>query len=126
MPGRKDDVREDGRWVEKYTDDEFLDAIRALGGAGGTAEVAEETGAPQRTAYHRLKTLEEEGQVGSRDAGGSKLWTVAEGDDQRRSRENVITAVRQHLRRALDELPSGVPGRSAVEDAMAEIEREED
>jgi hypothetical protein len=72
-----DDTRDDaGQFTEKYPASVFLDALHELGGAGGTADVADEVGCPQRTAYHRLSNLRENGQVDSRQVGGAMLWVV--------------------------------------------------
>lgn len=71
--GDRDDA---GQFTEKYPTSAFLDALRELGGGAGTADVAEEVGCPQRTAYHRLSNLRENGQIDSRQVGGAMLWVV--------------------------------------------------
>ncbi len=75
MPG-KDRDKESGKYTDSYGDSEFLDAIRDLDGMGGTVEIAKEVGCTRRTAYTRLKTLEAEEEVESRQVGNSLLWLV--------------------------------------------------
>jgi uncharacterized membrane protein len=65
-----------GKFTEKYEDSEFVDAIRALGGSAGTAEVADELGCPHTTAYHRLDQLRDDGQLTSRQIGNAVLWVI--------------------------------------------------
>lgn len=77
MNEERDD--ESGKFEEKYPTEAFLNAIRDLGGAAGTADVADEVGCPQRTAYHRLSNLRNNGQIDSRQVGGSMLWVVEDG-----------------------------------------------
>ena len=77
MPG-KDREEDSGKYTTSYPDSDFLDAIRRLDGLAGTSEVAEEVGCTRRTAYTRLKSLEDEGQVSSRKVGNSLLWSVSE------------------------------------------------
>lgn len=69
-----------GKFAEKYPTTAFLDALRDLGGAAGTADVANEVGCPQRTAYHRLSQLRDTGQIDSREVGGAMLWVVENGE----------------------------------------------
>lgn len=44
----------------------------------GTSEVAEEVGCTRRTAYTRLKEIEDDGRVKSRKVGNSLLWSIVE------------------------------------------------
>ena len=67
-----------GKFTKKFTDDDFLDAIRAHEGAAGTADVADEVGCPHSTAYHRLDRLREKERVDSRQIGNAVLWEVAD------------------------------------------------
>ena len=75
VPG-KDREEESGRYTTSYPDSDFLNAIQQLNGMGGTSEIAEEVGCTRRTAYTRLKSLEDEGQVESRKVGNSIVWIV--------------------------------------------------
>ena len=76
MPG-KDREEESGKYTTSYPDSDFLDVIRELDGMAGTSEIAENVGCTRRTAYARLQSLEEEGQVSSRKVGNSLLWSVS-------------------------------------------------
>lgn len=77
MPG-KDRDEESGKYTTSYSESDFLEAIEALGGMGGTADIAEEVGCTQRTAYSRLKSLEEEGVLVGRRVGNSLVWMLDE------------------------------------------------
>lgn len=76
MPG-KDREEESGKYTTSYPDSDFIDAIRQLDGLGGTSEIADTVGCTRRTAYTRLKNLEDQGQVSSRKVGNSLVWTVS-------------------------------------------------
>lgn len=76
MPG-KDREEDSGKYTTSYPDTDFLDAIRELDGMAGTSEIAEEVGCTRRTAYTRLKSLENEGEVTSRKVGNSLVWLVS-------------------------------------------------
>ena len=76
MPG-KDRDEESGKYSTSYPDSDFLDAIQQYNGMAGTAEIAETVGCTRRTAYTRLKSLENEGQVNSRKVGNSLIWRVS-------------------------------------------------
>jgi GTP-sensing pleiotropic transcriptional regulator CodY len=76
VPG-KDREEESGKYTTSYPDSDFLDVIRELDGMAGTSEIAENVGCTRRTAYARLQSLEEEGQVSSRKVGNSLLWSVS-------------------------------------------------
>nr|WP_246084528.1 HTH domain-containing protein [Salinadaptatus halalkaliphilus] len=43
----------------------------------GTSEIADEVGCTRRTAYTRLKSLEENGRVEIRQVGNSLVWVAA-------------------------------------------------
>lgn len=70
-------VRNSGWFEKEHVDEDFLEAIEALGGTAGTAEVADEVGCPQRTAYHRLDELRDAGRIEGRKIGGSIAWMLA-------------------------------------------------
>jgi len=76
VPG-KDREEDSGKYTTSYPDTDFLDAIRELDGMAGTSEIAEEVGCTRRTAYTRLKSLENEGEVTSRKVGNSLVWLVS-------------------------------------------------
>lgn len=71
-----------GRFSEKFTDDEFINAVREAD-LPTTSEVAEAVGCKYRTAYGRLGDLEENGRLASRKVGNSLVWLVVDdGSDE--------------------------------------------
>lgn len=83
-------------------------------------ELGEALGVSRRTALRWLKQLRDSGLVERKEVGArAVVWWWA-GDDGERDR---TADVRDYLQRALDDLPPGIPGRTAVEDALAEIEQ---
>lgn len=76
MPG-KDREEESGKYTTSYADSEFIEAIQQLGGMAGTSDIAEEIGCTQRTAYTRLKSLEDQNKIKSRKVGSSLLWSLS-------------------------------------------------
>ena len=76
MPG-KDREKETGKYSTSYPDSDFLNAIQQLDGMAGTSEVAEEVGCTRRTAYTRLKSLEQDDRVASRKIGNSIVWSLS-------------------------------------------------
>ncbi|QCC52917.1 transcriptional regulator [Halapricum salinum] len=77
MPG-KDREEESGKYTTTYPDSAFIDAIQQLGGMAGTSDIADEIGCTRRTAYTRLKSLENKDRVNSRKVGNSLVWTIPE------------------------------------------------
>ncbi|MBX0305280.1 HTH domain-containing protein [Halomicroarcula sp. F24A] len=77
MPG-KDRDEESGEYTTSYADSDFLAAISKLDGMAGTSEIAQEVGCTRRTAYTRLSSIEEKGDVRSRQVGNSLVWIVAD------------------------------------------------
>jgi predicted transcriptional regulator len=65
-----------GRFTPTFSTEDFLDALRGLGGAGGTQEVADEVGCAYRTAHAKLSELEDEGVITSRKVGNANLWML--------------------------------------------------
>ena len=80
MPGADRD-EETGKYTDKYPDEAFLDAIREHDGLPTTPSVAEPVGCNRRTAYNRLKELEEQGDIISQEAGRTLVWMLAEDGD---------------------------------------------
>jgi glutamate-1-semialdehyde aminotransferase len=74
MPKDRDEAS--GKYTEAYPREEFLDALRALGGSAGTQEIADEVGCAYRTAHSKLTTLEQDEVITSRHVGNAKLWQV--------------------------------------------------
>lgn len=77
MPLDRDD--ESGRYTQSYTPEMVLEAIENRGGAS-TSEVADEIGSSRRLALRRLRELEDDGRVTSREIGNTYLWEI-ENDD---------------------------------------------
>lgn len=71
---------ESGKIIETYPLDDVEDALRGLGSAG-TREVADELGSSYETAYHKLRTLEDEGRVTSRKVANARLWMIEEDEN---------------------------------------------
>lgn len=76
MADRDRDERS-GKFTEEYPSQEFLDALAELG-PSGTTDISDYIGCDRRTAYLKLKSLEEEGKVRSKKIGSSLLWEQTE------------------------------------------------
>lgn len=74
MPGKDRDAS--GKYTTSYLDDEFLAAVDELGPEVGTQAIAEEVGCNRDTAYRRLRSLEDSGELQSRKVGMARLWTI--------------------------------------------------
>lgn len=66
-----------GQFSAKYREEDFIEALRSLGTAG-TVDVAEEVGAPRRSAYNKLESLAESGLVNTRKIGAVRVWELSE------------------------------------------------
>ena len=77
MPG-KDRDKESGKYTTTYPDSTFLDVIDDLDGMASTSEVAAEVGCSHRTAYTRLQSIEEDGDIESRKVGNALVWISSE------------------------------------------------
>ncbi|MFC6823495.1 ArsR family transcriptional regulator [Halopelagius fulvigenes] len=67
------------RFTRKFSDEDFLDAVRDGDDAGlTTRDVADAVGCKYRTAHARLSDLAEEGRVGQRKVGSVLLWLPTE------------------------------------------------
>jgi len=71
-----------GEISQKYTDDEYLDAVRDNEPAG-TSEVAEVVGVERQSADYRLRKLEDKGRVNSKMVGNSLVWMVERSEASR-------------------------------------------
>lgn len=69
-----------GKFQEKYSDREFIEALRELG-SGGTNDVANKLDCPYRTTYDRLTALEESGEIETKQVGRTNFWEVSEPGD---------------------------------------------
>jgi len=77
MPGRRRDD-DTGQYTEEFPAERFLQSIHDLGGAAGTQEIADGVGCKYRTAYGKLRKLEDDGAVSSRKVGNARLWSVVD------------------------------------------------
>jgi CRP-like cAMP-binding protein len=73
--GDRDRDEATGRFTEEYPPKEFLNALAELGQTG-TTDISDYVGCDRRTAYLRLKSLEEDGEVTSEKVGNSLLWDL--------------------------------------------------
>jgi hypothetical protein len=69
---------ETGQFVSTYPLEEFVTALRELGGEVTTQDVRDQVGCAYQTAYARLRDLDENGEVTSRSVGATKLWSLTE------------------------------------------------
>lgn len=74
MTPERDD--ESGKYTDTYSDQDFIEAIRAEGGIAGTSTVAEIVGCTHRQALNRLKELQEHDKVRSKDVGRALAWQI--------------------------------------------------
>jgi len=70
-----------GRYVEEYSREDVLAALAALGGSGGTQEVADAAGAKYDTTYKKLRQLEDADRVTRRKIGNANLWMLPKDED---------------------------------------------
>lgn len=77
--GRERDDKS-GKYTDAYVDTEFIEAIKNEGGVAGTGDIADFVGCSHRQALNRLKELEEQGQIVSKDVGRSLIWQVTAPD----------------------------------------------
>lgn len=71
-----------GTYAPEFGDDEFTTALSTE--PLGTQEVADRVGCEYRTAYDRLKRMEEEeSSVTSQKFGGSLVWLLGSSDERR-------------------------------------------
>lgn len=73
--GERERDEESGEFIQKYPQEEFLQALEELDSAG-TTDVSEHVGCDRRTAYLKLQSLEEEGKVTSQKVGNALLWKL--------------------------------------------------
>jgi predicted transcriptional regulator len=70
---------ETGRFVSKYPDEAFVDALRQLGETG-TGEIARKVGCNRETARVRLADLAADGVLDRRRVGNTILWSPSEAE----------------------------------------------
>jgi predicted transcriptional regulator len=73
--GDRNRDEDSGKFSEEYPQEDFIWALEELG-ASGTTDIAEYVGCDRRTAYLKLQTLEEEGDVESQKIGNALLWNL--------------------------------------------------
>lgn len=72
---------ESGRYTDKYPREGIRAAIRDLSGMAATSEVADALDAERNTIYKKLDVMQDDGELTSRMAGGIRVWSVAEQED---------------------------------------------
>lgn len=75
--GERDRDDESGKFTEEYPTEDFIEAIRKLDSAG-TTDIADYIGCDRRTAYLKLRSLDEDGKVESQKVGNALLWQLPE------------------------------------------------
>lgn len=73
--GNRNRDEDSGKFSEEYLQKDFIRALEELG-ASGTTDIAEYVGCDRRTAYLKLQSLEEEGDVESQKIGNALLWNL--------------------------------------------------
>ena len=73
--GNRDRDKNSGKFTEEYPREEFISTLEELGSAG-TTEISNQIGCDRRTAYLKLKSLEEEGEIKSKKVGNALLWEL--------------------------------------------------
>ena len=72
----RDRDEDTGQFSEEYPSEVFIDALREIGPAG-TTDVADHIGCDRRTAYVKLREIEEEaGSIKSEKIGNALLWSI--------------------------------------------------
>lgn len=64
-----------GKFTEEYPPQDFLEALAELG-PSGTTDIADYVGCDRRTAYLKLKSLENKNKIKSKKVGSSLLWEL--------------------------------------------------
>jgi len=80
MPNADRD-EESGQYTETYAPEAFVDAVRDADGLVGTQAVADAVGCSYELAYKRLRSLEEDGDVGSEKVANARVWSAAGGEE---------------------------------------------
>ena len=73
--GNRDRDKNSGKFTEEYPREEFISTLEELGSAG-TTDISNHIGCDRRTAYLKLKSLEEEGEIKSKKVGNALLWEL--------------------------------------------------
>ena len=75
--GDRDRDEKSGKFTEEYPRQDFLEALAELG-PSGTTDISDYVGCDRRTAYLKLKSIEEAGEIRSNKVGNSLLWELDE------------------------------------------------
>ena len=75
--GDRDRDEKSGKFTEEYPPQDFLEALVELG-PSGTTDISDYVGCDRRTAYLKLKSIEEDGEIRSKKVGNSLLWELDE------------------------------------------------
>ena len=75
--GERERDENSGKFTEEYPLQAFLGALAELG-SSGTTDIADQVGCDRRTAYLKLKSLEDKGEIRSQKVGNSILWELDE------------------------------------------------
>lgn len=78
MPGADRDD-ESGQYQETYPTEAFISALESEGGSAGTQDVADRVGCSYETAYKKLRSLTEDGEIDRRKVGNANLWVFEDG-----------------------------------------------
>ncbi|WP_311174160.1 transcriptional regulator [Halobellus ordinarius] len=73
----RDRDEKSGKFTEEYPPQDFLEALSEKG-PSGTSDISNYVGCDRRTAYLKLKALEEDGKIRSQKVGNSLLWELNE------------------------------------------------
>ena len=73
----RDRDEKSGKFTEEYPRQDFLEALAELG-PSGTTDISDYVGCDRRTAYLKLKSIEEDGEIRSKKVGNSLLWELDE------------------------------------------------
>jgi len=73
----RDRDEKSGKFTEEYPRQDFLEALADLG-PSGTTDISDYVGCDRRTAYLKLKSIEEDGEIRSKKVGNSLLWELDE------------------------------------------------
>lgn len=81
LTGSKNRDADSGRYVRCFGTQEFIEAVRELGPAVGTQDIADKIGCDRDTAYERLMELVDVGEIETRKVGRSRIWSVSESNE---------------------------------------------
>jgi predicted transcriptional regulator len=74
VPPERDD--ETGRYTPSWSDEDFLEALRELGGVAGTNDVADWVECSRKTARRWLNDLADRNRITKRELGNTAAWIL--------------------------------------------------